>query len=1042
MDRRLSILIIEDFESDAELILHHFRKAQYDITHERVETAAEMRAAFERQSWDLVIADYNLPEFNAPSALAILQETGLDIPFIVVSGTIGEEKAVALMKAGAHDYVMKANLARLIPAVKRELGEARSRQARRDADQAVRESERHYRSLFDNMLNGFAYCRMLFEQGRPKDFIYLETNKAFETMTGLKDVAGKKVSEVIPGIQDSNPEIIQFYGRVASTGKPERAEFFIKALNMWFLVSSYCPEKEHFVAVFDVITERKKAEQALRESEEKYRTIFENAIEGIYQSIPADRFITVNPAMARIYGYDSPEDMIKSVTDIGKQLFVSPEDRETYLSKLNEYGQASNFEHRVYRKDGSIIWVSLSGHAVKGADGKVLFHEGIAEDINSRKLSERALARSESRLRSLIETTTDWIWEADEMGRYTNASAKIKDLLGYEPEEVLGKRPLDFMPPDEALRIEPFLLDTVQFPRPFSGLENIRLRKDGRMVVLETSGAPLFDEHGNFAGYMGFDSDITRRKRAEDEREKTLQWQQGINVLQQSLLSPSMLEEKLTTVADAIVRLFDADFARIWVIRPGDLCEQGCIHAGLHEESHICRYRDLCLHLLASSGRYTHTDGMMHRRIPFDCYKIGRIASGGDHKFLTNDMQDAPWIHDHEWARELGLVSFAGYQLRVPGGKTLGVLALFAKHPILSTEDAVLDGLTSAVALVIQKDLAEKSVRESEEKYRSIFENALEGICQVTPEGQFITVNPAMARIYGYDSPEEMMKSVTDIRKQLYAFPEERTAYVSKLKEYGKVNNFEHQGYKKDGSIIWTSLSSQVVEAASGEVFFEAMVEDITARRQAEEDLKETMEKLRKSLVGTIQAMSLIVEVRDPYTAGHQKSVSNLARVIAQEMALPDHVVDAVRMAGIIHDIGKISVPAEILSKPTKLTDIEFNLIKVHSQAGYDVLKDVGLPYPVAEIVLQHHERLDGSGYPQGLKNGEILLEAQIIAVADVVEAIASHRPYRPGRGIDAALDEIEKSKGILYDAGVVDACIKLFREKGFNFLIGRDVKS
>jgi HD-GYP domain-containing protein (c-di-GMP phosphodiesterase class II) len=149
---------------------------------------------------------------------------------------------------------------------------------------------------------------------------------------------------------------------------------------------------------------------------------------------------------------------------------------------------------------------------------------------------------------------------------------------------------------------------------------------------------------------------------------------------------------------------------------------------------------------------------------------------------------------------------------------------------------------------------------------------------------------------------------------------------------------------------------------------------------------------------------------------------------------LSSDTVDTIRMAGIIHDIGKISIPAEILSKPGKLSDTEFSLIKIHSQTGYDILRDVGLPYPVAEMVLQHHERLDGSGYPQGLKNGQIHLESQIIAIADVVEAIASHRPYRPALGIGVALEEIEKNKGVLYDAGVVDVCVKLFREKRFNF--------
>jgi HD-GYP domain-containing protein (c-di-GMP phosphodiesterase class II) len=218
-----------------------------------------------------------------------------------------------------------------------------------------------------------------------------------------------------------------------------------------------------------------------------------------------------------------------------------------------------------------------------------------------------------------------------------------------------------------------------------------------------------------------------------------------------------------------------------------------------------------------------------------------------------------------------------------------------------------------------------------------------------------------------------------------------------------------------------------VKDAAGRILYFEGTVEDITESKKAEE-------KLRKSLVGTIQVISLMLETRDPYTAGHQKRVSSLARSIAQEMNLPNDTIGNIRMAGTIHDIGKLSVPVEILSKPTKLTDIEYSLIKVHPQTGYDILKDVELPSPIAKIVLQHHERLDGSGYPQGLKGEEIILEARIIAVADVVEAIASNRPYRPARGIDAALDEIRKNRGMLYDSAATDACIRIFEEKGFSF--------
>jgi putative nucleotidyltransferase with HDIG domain len=215
---------------------------------------------------------------------------------------------------------------------------------------------------------------------------------------------------------------------------------------------------------------------------------------------------------------------------------------------------------------------------------------------------------------------------------------------------------------------------------------------------------------------------------------------------------------------------------------------------------------------------------------------------------------------------------------------------------------------------------------------------------------------------------------------------------------------------------------------------FRGIDRDVTERKRAEEEAQESFRKLQRTVEGTIQAIALTVETRDPYTAGHQRRVTKLAYAIAREMRLSNDKIQRVRIASLLHDLGKIFVPTEILSKPGQLTDVEFSIIKSHPQAGHEILKNIEFPWPIADIVIQHHERMNGSGYPAGLKEEEIVMEARILAVADVVEAMSSHRPYRPALGLDKALKEIVNNKGVFYDANVVEACMRVFNGGVFKF--------
>lgn len=256
-----------------------------------------------------------------------------------------------------------------------------------------------------------------------------------------------------------------------------------------------------------------------------------------------------------------------------------------------------------------------------------------------------------------------------------------------------------------------------------------------------------------------------------------------------------------------------------------------------------------------------------------------------------------------------------------------------------------------------------------------------------------------------------------------------------------------HQIYPKLPFIIMTGYAPEysyedIINAGASDFIakpfslgeLKAKISRIRKERNILQQLQQTLAMVKKVFANTVGALASTLEKRDPYTAGHQQRVCDLGCAIAQELGLPAERVEVLRLAAFVHDIGKVGVPADILTKPGKLSEIEMSLIRVHCQVGHDILENVEFPWPIADMVLQHHERINGSGYPQGLRGPEILLEAKILAVADVVEAMCSHRPYRPALEMGAALEEISKNRNILYDEAVVDACLRLFNDKGFKF--------
>ncbi|MGA3141597.1 MAG: PAS domain S-box protein [Verrucomicrobiota bacterium] len=499
--------------------------------------------------------------------------------------------------------------------------------------------------------------------------------------------------------------------------------------------------------------------------------------------------------------------------------------------------------------------------------GDLAYGIGVLRHRVERQRAEEALRESEARYRTLFDEIADGILIADiETKTFKYANPALCRMLGYTEDELRTMGVPDIHPKDALQSV------VAEFEAQARGDKTLVtdipcLKQDGSVIHADINTVKITVD-GRPCN-VGFFRDITERKRAEQDREQAFQRQQGISRLHEGLLASRPLRDKLQLVTETIVRLFDADFCRIWLTRPGDLCEQGCMHALATEGPHVCQHREMCLHLLASAGRYTHLDGVKHRRVPYGAYKIGRIAAGEEPKFLINNVQQDPRVYDREWAKELGLVSFAGYRLQSPDGAPLGVLALFAKRPLTAQEDVLLEGLSNATTSVLlthlaedetRRELAERkraedALRKSEEKYRGLFESSRDAFMMVElPSGRFSSGNAAGLKMFGMKDEEELIShgpwELSPERQ-----PDGR-ASVEKAKEFNETalrdgsHFFEWMHRRISGEefpadVLLTRMKQ------GGKVILQATVRDITERKRAEEALRASEVELLAILEST-----------------------------------------------------------------------------------------------------------------------------------------------------------------------------------------------
>lgn len=459
-----------------------------------------------------------------------------------------------------------------------------------------------------------------------------------------------------------------------------------------------------------------RAEQVRWAVEEEFRATFYSIGDGVISTDATGHVTRMNPVAEKLTGWIEAEALGQPVAQVFR--IVNEESRaevESPVTRVIREGVTANLANHtlLLSRDGTEHPIADSGAPVCDETGKVIGVVLVFRDQSAERQAEVLLRRSQEQFQSIVKVAQDAIVMIDPQGHISLWNDSAERVLGYSAEEAIGQHLHELLAP--ARFHEASEKGFAEFQRSGVGaavgktLELPALHKDGKEIPVELSLAPVqLDGRWHAVGIV---RDITERKKAKEQQARLLGRLEAVNRLREDLLLPASREEKFRNITEAAVRLLDLDFCRIWIVKPSDLCNQGCIHAAATDENHLCRHRDECLHLAASSGRYTHTDGD-HRRVPIGLYKIGRIASGEEQKFLTNNVATDPRVHNHKWAKSLGLVAFAGYKLRDSDGKPIGVLAMFAKHPILEEDDAFLCSLAETTSKVIRDSQIQAELRE------------------------------------------------------------------------------------------------------------------------------------------------------------------------------------------------------------------------------------------------------------------------------------------------------------------------------------------
>jgi PAS domain S-box-containing protein len=762
----------------------------------------------------------------------------------------------------------------------------------------------------------------------------------------------------------------------------------------------------HFVFIRD-ITERKRAEEALASEAIRRRILIEQSRDGIVVLDENGKVYEANRRFAEMLGY-SPEEVRE--LNVWDWEFQFPREQvQGMIRSVDEKGD--HFETRHRRKDGSTYDVEISTNGAIIAGQKLVFC--VCRDITERKQAEEALAKSEERYRSVLEQMEEAYYEVDIAGNFTFVNDATCRQLGYSREELIGMNYRVYTTKDDVQNVYEAFNQVYRTGKPYKGLPVVRIRKGGSWLSTETSAFPLRNERGDIIGFRGIARDVTEYKQAEEALRRS---EQNLrDSIESSPLGIRVLDGRWKTL------YANQALLNFWGYNSIEELEAVPVKQRYTPEGYA-------VHVKIVKKRKQGED------IPFN-YETSIVRSDGQVRYLSVSTRALLWNGTRQvQAVYQDITERKQAEEQVKKLYSLQTAIRYINESLLKVDDE-LALFEQVCRFLVDVELIKfcwigsadmENLRVKPVAYAG-FEDGYLSSLKMRIGGSPYDRGPV-----GMAIKTRQPCTVADIENDSKFKPWREAAlargYASSL-AVPLVHDTEVIGvlsvYSGSKNAFGYAEIDFMAEAAND---IALGIRTLRLRRE----LQQSLAGLGKALEGTVSALASVAEVRDPYTAGHQQRVARLAVAIATEMGLPQEQIEGLHVAGTLHDVGKLYVPAEILSKPGKLTEVEFNLVKIHSQASYDILKNVEFPWPIAQIVLQHHERLDGSGYPQGLRGEDILLEARILAVSDVVEAMASHRPYRPALGIGQALDEISQKSGILYDSEVVDACFKLFYDKEF----------